>query len=273
MSRMASGIDIPDRDQAYYQPRNVPHGQIRSVNYYSNITRSWRRAFVYTPPGYDSAINERYPVLYLQHGGGEDETGWPNQGKVDLILDNLIASRNAKPMIVVMDRGTAVDPTRPPAPGTSARDQYLSVFPDLVVKELIPMIDKNFRTVADREHRAMAGLSMGGFQTFQTTLTNLDKFAYIGGFSGAGMMPAGSDIKTLYNGVFADPQAFNNKVKLVYVSTGLKEPVGMYNTAKNFHDALDKAGIKNTYYESPGTGHEWQTWRRSLRQFAGMLFK
>ena len=273
MSRMASGIDIPDRDQAYYQPRNVPHGQIRSVNYYSGITRAWRRAFVYTPPGYDSATSERYPVLYLQHGGGEDETGWPNQGKVDWILDNLIASKNAKPMLVVMDRGTATDPTRPPAPGASAREQYLSVFPEFVVKELIPMIDKTFRTIPDREHRAMAGLSMGGFQTFQTTMTNLDKFAYIGGFSGAGLMPAGSDIKTLYNGVWANPEEFNNKVKLVYVSTGLKEPTGMYNTVKNFHDALEKTGIKHTYYESPGTGHEWQTWRRSLRQFAGMLFK
>ena len=151
--------------------------------------------------------------------------------------------------------------------------QYLSVFPEFVVKELIPMIDKTFRTIPDREHRAMAGLSMGGFQTFQTTMTNLDKFAYVGGFSGAGMMPAGSDIKTLYNGVWANPEEFNNKVKLMYVSTGLQEPVGMYNTVKNFHDALDKAGIKHTYYESPGTGHEWQTWRRSLRQFAGMLFK
>ena len=126
-------------------------------------------------------------------------------------------------------------------PATSGfREQYLSVFPDVVVKELIPMIDTTFRTIPDREHRAMAGLSMGGFQTFQTTLTNLDKFAYIGGFSGAGMMPAGSDIKTLYNGAFANPDEFNNKVKVVYVSTGLKEPVGMYNTAKNFHDAWIK---------------------------------
>jgi enterochelin esterase-like enzyme len=271
MSRMASGIDIPDKDQGYYQMRNVPHGQIRSVRYYSNITKAWRKAMVYTPPGYDKNSEVRYPVLYLQHGGGEDESGWPNQGKVDIILDNLIASNNAKPMLVVMEHGIAIDPAKPATSGF--REQYLSVFPDVVVKELIPMIDTTFRTIPDREHRAMAGLSMGGFQTFQTTLTNLDKFAYIGGFSGAGMMPAGSDIKTLYNGAFANPEDFNNKVKLVYVSTGLKEPVGMYNTAKNFHDALDKAGIKNTYYESPGTGHEWQTWRRSLRQFAGLLFK
>ncbi len=271
MSRMASGIDIPDRDQAYYQVRNVPHGQVRSVRYYSNITKNWRKALVYTPPGYDKNTDQRFPVLYLQHGGGEDETGWPSQGKADIILDNLIASGNAKPMLIVMEHGIAIDPSKPATSGF--REQYLSVFPDVVVKELIPMIDTTFRTIPDREHRAMAGLSMGGFQTFQTTLTNVDKFAYIGGFSGAGMMPAGSDVKTLYNGAFANPEEFNNKVKLVYVSTGLKEPVGMYNTAKNFHDALDKAGIKNTYYESPGTGHEWQTWRRSLRQFAGLLFK
>jgi enterochelin esterase-like enzyme len=271
MSRMASGIDIPDKDQGYYQMRNVPHGQVRSVRYYSNITKAWRKALVYTPPGYDKNPDVRYPVLYLQHGGGEDESGWPNQGKADIILDNLIASNSAKPMLIVMEHGIAIDPTNPATSGF--REQYLSVFPNVVVKELIPMIDTTFRTIADREHRAMAGLSMGGFQTFQTTLTNLDKFAYIGGFSGAGMMPAGSDIKTLYNGAFADAAAFNNKVKLVYVSTGLKEPTGMYNTAKNFHEALDKAGIKNTYYESPGTAHEWQTWRRSLRQFAGMLFK
>jgi enterochelin esterase-like enzyme len=271
MSRMASGIDIPDKDQGYYQMRNVPHGQVRSVRYYSNITKAWRKALVYTPPGYDKNPDVRYPVLYLQHGGGEDESGWPNQGKADIILDNLIASNSAKPMLIVMEHGIAVDPTNPATSGF--REQYLSVFPNVVVKELIPMIDTTFRTIADREHRAMAGLSMGGFQTFQTTLTNLDKFAYIGGFSGAGMMPAGSDIKTLYNGAFADATAFNNKVKLVYVSTGLNEPTGMYNTAKNFHEALDKAGIKNTYYESPGTAHEWQTWRRSLRQFAGMLFK
>jgi enterochelin esterase-like enzyme len=271
MSRMASGIDIPDRDQAYYQIRNVPHGQVRSVRYYSNITKAWRKALVYTPPGYDKNTDVRYPVLYLQHGGGEDETGWPNQGKADIILDNLIASGAAKPMLIVMEHGIAIDPSRPETSGF--REQYLTVFPDVVVKELIPMIDSTFRTIPDREHRAMAGLSMGGFQTFQTTLTNLDKFAYIGGFSGAGMMPAGSDIKTLYNGVWANPEEFNKKVKLVYVSTGKMEPVGMYNTVKNFHDALEKAGIKHTYYESPGTAHEWQTWRRSLRQFASLLFK
>ncbi|MBN1996118.1 esterase, partial [candidate division KSB1 bacterium] len=139
--------------------------------------------------------------------------------------------------------------------------------------EIIPMIDREFRTIADREHRAMAGLSMGGFQTFQITLTNLDQFAYIGGFSGAGFLRPGSDITTMYNGVWADVEAFNKKVKLVYVSIGTEEPERMYQGVNNFHKELEKAGIEHVYYESPGTSHEWLTWRRSLKQFACLLFK
>ncbi|MEZ0539824.1 alpha/beta hydrolase-fold protein [Fibrella arboris] len=274
MGRMASGIDIPDKDMDYYQPKNVPHGQVRSVNYYSDMTKAWRRANVYTPPGYDENPKKRYPVMYLQHGSGEDETGWPTQGKMDLILDNLIAEGKATPMIVVMERGYATDPTRPvsttgPGPGGMAAN----VFPEVLVKEVIPMIDKQFRTLSDRDNRAMAGLSMGGFQTFQTTMTNLDKFAYIGGFSGAGRLQPGADIKQLYDGAWSDADAFNKKVKVVYVSIGTKEPERMYTGVKGFHEALDKAGIRHVYYESPGTSHEWQTWRRSLRQYASLIFK
>ncbi|GAA4447811.1 alpha/beta hydrolase-fold protein [Nibrella saemangeumensis] len=279
MGRMASGIDIPDKDMEYYQPKNVPHGQVRSVSYYSDMTKAWRRANVYTPPGYDENPRMRYPVLYLQHGSGEDETGWPTQGKMNFILDNLIAEGKATPMIVVMERGYATDPTKPvsttvsgPAGGGPA-SMNSNVFPDVLVKEVIPMIDKSFRTLADRDNRAMAGLSMGGFQTFQTTMTNLDKFAYIGGFSGAGRLQPGADIKQLYNGAWADADAFNKKVKVVYVSIGTKEPERMYAGVKGFHEALDKVGIKHVYYESPGTSHEWQTWRRSLRQYASLLFK
>lgn len=276
MGRMASGIDIPDKDMDYYQPRNVPHGQVRSVNYFSGITKAWRRANVYTPPGYDNDVTKRYPVLYLQHGAGEDETGWPGQGKMDFILDNLIAEGKATPMIVVMDRGYATDPVRPvstePA-GPGPRGMSANVFPEVLVKEIIPMIDKNFRTLSDREHRAMAGLSMGGFQTFQTTMTNLDKFSYIGGFSGAGFLQPGADITRMYNGEWADANAFNQKVKLVYISIGTAEPERMYTGVKGFHEALEKAGIKHVYYESPGTSHEWQTWRRSLRQYASLIFK
>ena len=274
MGRMASGIDVPDPDQGYYQVRNVPHGQVRSVHYYSDITRAWRRALVYTPPAYDVNTSKSYPVLYLQHGSGEDETGWSAQGKMDLIMDNLIAEKKATPMLVVMDRGYATDPRKPAAPAASGPASMASnVFPDVLVKEIIPFIDTTFRTIADRDHRAMAGLSMGGFQTFQTTMTNLDKFSYIGGFSGAAFRQPNANVKEMFNGAWADADAFNKKIKLVYISIGTAEPERMYTGVKGFHDALEAAGIKHVYYESPGTSHEWQTWRRSLRQFAGLIFK
>lgn len=276
MGRMASGIDIPDPDGDYYSTRNVPHGQVRSVNYHSAISKAWRRAFIYTPPGYDKNIDRKFPVLYLQHGAGEDETGWPGQGKMNLILDNLIAEKKAVPMIVVMDRGYATDPQKPAVnnmAGPGPRGMSNNVFPEVLVKEIIPMVDSTFRTLTDREHRAMAGLSMGGFQTFQTTMTNLDKFSYIGGFSGAAFLQQGSDIRQMYNGAWADAAAFNQKVKLVYLSIGTTEPERMYQGVKGFHEALETAGIRHVYYESPGTAHEWQTWRRSLRQFAGLIFK
>ncbi|HEX5170999.1 MAG TPA: alpha/beta hydrolase-fold protein [Cyclobacteriaceae bacterium] len=276
MGRMASGIDIPEPGVDFYFPRNVPHGQIRNVNYYSETTKTWRRAFVYTPPGYDEDGNKRYPVLYLQHGGGEDETGWPIQGKADFILDNLIAEGKATPMLVVMDRGYAVDPTRRPVevkPGDLRAMMANNAFPDVLVKDIIPMIDKTFRTISDRDHRAMAGLSMGGFQTFQTTMKNTDKFAYVGGFSGAAFLAPDSDIKEAFNGVWSDAQSFNNKMKLMYLSIGTAEPERMYNSVNGFHLALEKAEIKHIYYESPGTSHEWQTWRRSLNQFAALIFK
>lgn len=275
MSRMASGIEIPEKGVDYYNMKNVAHGQIRQVRYYSDVTKAWRRAFVYTPAGYDANVAERYPVFYLQHGGGEDETGWANQGKMDAIMDNLIAEGKAKPMIVVMDNGYAVDPS---APRNNSAQGLRGLFTNsaltkVFVNELIPMIDKNFRTLADRDHRAMAGLSMGGFQSFQIALTNTDKFAYVGGFSGGGMLQPGEDFSKMYDGVWADANAFNQKMKLVYLSTGTAEPANMYQTVNGFHKELEKAGIKHVYYESPGTSHEWLTWRRSLNQFAGLIFK
>jgi enterochelin esterase-like enzyme len=273
MGRMASGIDIPDPEGDFYTTKNVPHGEVRSVNYYSNLTKAWRRANVYTPPGYDTQTDKRYPVLYLQHGSGEDETGWPTQGKMNFILDNLIAEKQATPMIVVMDRGYATDPTQPVATNAPGMSMAGNVFPDVLVKEIVPMVDAKFRTLASRDHRAMAGLSMGGFQTFQTTMTNLDKFAYIGGFSGAGFMQPGTDITKMYNGVFADANAFNEKVKVLYLSVGTTEQERMQTMVKGFHEGLEKAGIKHVFYQSPGTAHEWQSWRRSLNQFAGLIFK
>jgi enterochelin esterase-like enzyme len=275
MGRMASGIDIAEPGVDFYFAKNVPHGQIRKLNYYSEITKNFRNAFIYTPPGYDTETNTRYPVLYLQHGGGEDETGWPVQGRLDFIMDNLIAEGKAKPMLIVMDRGYATDPMRRRVevePGNLRAAMANNAFPDVLVKDVIPLIDKTFRTIGDREHRAMAGLSMGGFQTFQTTMTNLDKFAYVGGFSGAAFLEAGTDITKAFDGVWANADSFNNKVNVLYLSIGTNEPERMYNSVNNFHRELEKAGIKHIYYESPGTSHEWQTWRRSLYQFAPLLF-
>jgi enterochelin esterase-like enzyme len=285
----ASGIEIPEKGVDFYLPKDVPQGEVRERWYHSKTTQAWRRIFVYTPPGYDNDRDARYPVLYLQHGGGEDETGWPRQGNVAFIMDNLIAERKARPMIVVMERGYARRPgdpapsSRPPAPPAAAGQnppprpdisRMFSAFDEVMVKDLIPMIDATYRTIPDRENRAMAGLSMGGMQTFQITLKHLDLFAWIGGFSGAGGGFGGGtfDPKTSHGGVMADAEAFNKKVHLVWLGIGTSEAKRMYDGVKNYRDALEKAGIKTMYYESPGTAHEWQTWRRCLREFAPRLF-
>jgi enterochelin esterase-like enzyme len=276
--RMASGIEIPESGVDYYTVKDVPHGDLRSKWYYSNTTGAWRRAYIYFPPGYDNNMKTRYPVLYLQHGSGEDERSWGVQGKADIIMDNLIASGKALPMLVVMDKGYADRPgakaARQRAPGSSGSPQGPTAFEEVIIKDLIPFIDRTFRTRSDREHRAMAGLSMGGMQTIQITFANLDKFAYIGGFSGAGRFGgAGLDVKNDYNGVLANPDEFNKKVKLLWIGIGTAEPGNMYKAVNGFHLALDKAGINNVYYESPGTDHEWLTWRRDLYDFAPRLFK
>ena len=280
-------IEVPEKGVDYYMPKDVPHGEVRERHYFSKTTEGWRRIFVYTPPGYDADREARYPVLYLQHGGGEDETGWPRQGRMAFIMDNLIAAKKARPMLVVMEQGYArrpgepAVPTAPPRPAQPGQappprpdfSRMFTAFEDVVIKDLIPMIDATYRTIPDRENRAMAGLSMGGMQTFQITLKNLDKFAYIGGFSGAGGGFGGPfDVKTAHGGVMADADAFNRKVKVLWLGIGTTEPQRMYESVKNYHEALGKAGIKHVYYESPGTSHEWLTWRRCLNEFAPLLF-
>ncbi len=279
-----SGIEVPEKGVDFYLPKDVPHGEVRERWYLSKTTQQWRRIFVYTPPGYDANREARYPVLYLQHGGGEDERGWPNQGRVAFIMDNLLAERKAKPMLVVMEQGYARKPGEAPSPAKPAakpgekpapRDfgRAFATFEEVMVNDLIPMIDATYRTIPDRESRAMAGLSMGGAQTFQITLKHLDLFAYIGGFSGAGGGFGGApfDAKTAHGGVMADADAFNKKVRLLWLGVGTAEG-RLYDGIKGYHEALDKAGIKNVYYESPGTAHEWLTWRRCLHEFAPLLF-
>ena len=284
VGKQSSGIEIPEVGVDFYNPKDVPHGEIRERIYFSKTTQAWRRIFVYTPPDYDANRDARYPVLYLQHGGGEDERGWVVQGRVNHIMDNLLAEKKAQPMIVVMEKGYARKPGEPQVPlrpptGTNAmpRDfsRMFSTLDEVFTKDLIPMIDATYRTKTDREHRAMAGLSMGGMQTFNITLNHLDLFSYIGGFSGAGGGFGGGtfDAKTANGGAFADAEAFNKKVHLVWLGIGTAEAKNMHTSVSNYHDALEKAGIKTVYYESPGTAHEWQTWRRDLKEFAPLLFR
>jgi enterochelin esterase-like enzyme len=283
----ASGVEVPEPGSAYYSIQEVPHGQVREVWYYSKVTGTWRHALVYTPPKYDEQTNLRYPVLYLQHGGGEDETGWTKQGRANFILDNLIAAGSCKPMILVMAYGYARRAGQPKADLTGkpfgspemmkAMQEMAAAFEDDVTQVLIPYIDSTFRTLPDRDHRAMAGLSMGGMQTFQITLDHLDLFSYIGGFSGAGgMLVLGDrklDPKTDYNGVFADPAAFAKKVHLLWLGVGTQEPERMRAGLLRLHTSLQEANIQHVFYESPGTDHEWQTWRRDLKDFVPRLFQ
>jgi enterochelin esterase-like enzyme len=271
--RWGSGIEVPARDQDFFAMKDVPHGLVSENIYFSKITNSWRRCFVYTPADYNKDAKTRYPVLYLQHGSAEDETGWPVQGKANLILDNLIAAKKAVPMLIVMDNGYANKPQDSTAADKNSRP--FSVFEQVMIDEIIPMIDAKFRTISDREHRAIAGLSMGANQTIRIIMNNLDKFSHIGGFSGTPNYPSADaiDPATFLDGKFNDGAAINKKLKVLWLGLGTKEPNPFPGSVGAFRAMLDKQGIKYVYYESPGTAHEWLTWRRDLRQFAGMIFK
>ena len=274
-SRWGSGIEVPAHDQDFYAARNVPHGQLRQTLYYSKNANAVLRCFVYTPPDYEKDPSKRYPVLYLQHGGGEDETGWGSQGRAGLIMDNLIAEGKAKSFIIVMANsyvpganmfggGAATTNSTGSAlsrgvTGPGGRSFNFNAFAKVLIEDLIPYIDANYRTIADQPHRAMAGLSMGGMQTRSITLANLDKFSHIGIFSGG----------SIATNEITDMDAFKQEVKLVFVSYGSREKGA---AGKADVEALQQAGIKSVFYESPNTAHEWQSWRRSLHEFAPLLF-
>jgi enterochelin esterase-like enzyme len=289
---MCNGFEVPDPEGGFYELKDVPHGNVQFENYFSKTANSWRHILVYTPPDYEKDRRKHYPVLYLQHGGGEDYRVWTEMGRVNVILDNLLAKEKVEPMIVVM--ATSVDPGpfggpgrgrgagRGPGAGAPAdggrgtgpragaaagrRGGFgaafnFSDFEHRLIDDLIPYIDANFRTKANQRNRAMAGLSMGGMQTHQITLAHLDTFSHIGLFSGGSI--ATSEI--------TDMKVFKKKVKVVFFSFGSLE--GGAASAKANADALNQAGVNSYYYESPGTAHEWQTWRRSFHQFAPLLFK
>jgi len=270
--RETSGIEIPETGVDFYHAKDVPHGDVRAHWYFSKITGKWRRAFVYTPPDYDKSTRTRYPVLYLQHGAGENECGWIDQGRANFILDNLIAAKRARPMIVVVDTGYATAANSSSTTNQSGNNPMrgTAAFEEVMLKEIIPTIEASYRTLVKRERRAMAGLSMGGMQTLNLTLRHLDQFAWIGGMSSPPRQ--GFDPATAYDGVFRDAAAFNKKVKLLWLGAGTAE-TRFHASAVAMHEALDKLGIKNVFYSSPGTDHEWQTWRRSLYDFAPRLFQ
>jgi enterochelin esterase-like enzyme len=268
-TRWESGIEVPAHDADFYASKNVPHGNVQQILFPSPSTGTQRRAFVYTPPGYNANKAARYPVLYLQHGWGEDETAWSNQGHANLIMDNLIAEKKARPFIIVMTYGMT-NGIEPGAPGGLASFD-IKPFATVLLHELIPYVDSQFRTIADRDHRAMAGLSMGGMETKTIVTANVDTFAYVGLFSGG----------TFSIDDVAKSPGFRDKMKLAFVSFGSRElasgrtaPPGVAPSDPVANaKALKASGFNSVFYVSPNTAHEFLTWRRSLHEFAPLLFR
>ena len=270
MSRWASAVEVPGAPDAdFYTPKQgVPQGAVRAVRYYSAVCGEWRQMYVYTPAGYEQNPDKRYPVLYLQHGGGEDETGWIYQGFADVILDNLIAEGKAAPMIIVMVSGVA-----------NRADGSGDGYEAMVTEEVIPFVDARFRTLADRDHRAVAGLSWGAKQAYDLGLGYPELFSWVGGFSGIIVIgefrsrPAGYEdpekFAAAYNGIFKSAPQFNANYHLLFIANGEAEGSHL----KGMSEILKERGIENVFYQSPRTAHEWLTWRRCLKEFAQRLFK
>ncbi len=270
-SRWGSGIDIPAADEAFYTVKNVPQGSINEVYYWSTVQEKMRHGYIYLPNEYYTNPTKKFPVLYLQHGMGENETGWSAQGKTGIIMDNLIAEGKAVPFIIFMDNGLdAPRPQRPEGQGAGPGGRrgfgnFFEGFQKILFTDIIPMVEKNYRVIADAEHRAMAGLSMGGMQTRGITLANPTTFAYVGMFSGGTFSV--DDLK--------DAADFKKTNKVLFMSAGgretrMAEGDGSVGKAAENLKAL---GFNAHSYVSPETAHEWQTWRRSLHEFAQLIFK
>ncbi len=310
-SRWGSGIDIPAADEEFYTVKNVPQGSVNEVYYWSTVTEKMRHGYIYLPNEYYTNPTKKFPVLYLQHGMGENETGWSAQGKTGIIMDNLIAEGKAVPFIIFMDNGLDVRRPGDPAPGQGGFGGFggqrpggfgqggpqgqrpqgfgqggpqgqrpggfgqggprrggfggFNAFQDVLIKDIIPMVEKNYRVIADSEHRAMAGLSMGGMQTHTITLANPTTFAYVGMFSGG----------TFNTEELKDAADFKKTNKVLFMSCGGKETrmAEGDNSVGKAAENLKAIGINAHSYVSPETAHEWQSWRRSLYQFAQLIFK
>ena len=264
MGRMASGIEIPFAAGDYYAEKDVPHGDIRIKKYYSTVTKSWRQIYLYTPPGYDANTSEKYPVLYILHGGGEDERGWATQGKTDMIMDNLIAEKKAAPMLVVMPDANLG--------AAGFGEEGLKAFETEMKQRIIPFIEKNYRTKNTGAYRALAGLSMGGLNTLYTGIYNTNSFSYLGVFSSGWILPVQNSIAgTQYDYMKQNNAKINSDLKLFWLSEGGKEDIA-YKNGQIMLARLDELNIRHTYYEYPG-GHTWPVWRNDLYHFAPLLFK
>jgi enterochelin esterase-like enzyme len=264
MGRMASGIEVPFKGDGYYEIRDIPHGDIRIKRYYSSIINSWRQFYMYTPPGYDANSNERYPVLYILHGGGEDQRGWATQGKTDLIIDNLIAEKKAVPMIVIMVDGNI--PFKP------FGEEVLKVFEAELKQCVIPFVEKNYRVNTGSKNRALAGLSMGGIQTLYAGINNTDLFSYLGVFSSGWIQPIQNNTANVqYEFMKNNTDLINSNLKEFWISMGGQEDIA-YKNCQAMLSKFDEMKIRYTYSEYPG-GHTWPVWRNNLYNFAQLLFK
>jgi enterochelin esterase family protein len=274
--RMSSAVEIPEPGVDFYEPRDVPHGDVRSMPYHSKVTGSWRRLLVYAPPGYDESPGRRYPVLYLQHGGGEDETGWALQGRLAAILDNLIALGKAEPMLVVMANGNVSGPGGARGYSSAA----MTAFGDELLNNVVPFVEAHYRVLATAENRALAGLSMGGGQSFFVGLGNRGRFGSIGIFSTGlfgGIAPPGGaapggpfDAEELVPGLLSDARSFNEALEVLYISVGEQDP--RFEPTKKAVTGFRSRGLRVEFASFPGA-HEWQVWRKSLHDFAQRIFR
>jgi enterochelin esterase-like enzyme len=267
--KRSSAIEVPAKGVDFYDNKDVPHGEVRQRWYHSKVTGQPRHIYVYTPPGYDADPQKRYPVLYLQHGSGGDERQWSVQGRMNFILDNLIAAGKAKPMIVVMEKGYATRADALGGAGGKFGGKGNGALEEVFIKELIPLIDSTYRTNARRDQRAIAGLSMGAGHARQIGLAHLDTFSAIGCFSGGG---GTTDVKTANGGVFANAAEFNKKCTVFYLHAGTAE-TAQHKGALAFHSALQKAGVNSVFEDVQETAHDWQTWRWAFYGFAPRLFQ
>jgi enterochelin esterase family protein len=270
-SRWSSAIEVKETGMADFEIQQVPHGEVRTVHYYSKVEETWRPLLIYTPAGYDEG-KQSYPVVYIQHGGGENHRGWMEQGRTAQIMDNLIAAGKAVPMIVVSANSNVR--SRNGGMGGGYSWQGMQTFRSELIDNVIPFVEKNFRVKKDRKNRAMCGLSMGGGQSFYIGLRDPDVFANVGVFS-TGMFGGISgasnfDLEAEVPGMLTDTKTFNNQFDVFFISCGEQDPRIEYT--RSIVKKMRDSGV-NVRFSSYLGDHEWQVWRKSLHEFAQYLFK